>query len=168
MTRLLTRSCGRAIFFCPPSTDVDRGMLRMQEFFSTWVEMEYQVLMFAFFWKKKSLKRAPRSVASNFLKKPSNLSKLNSDTRILWSITTLVWITVGKKKNYIDVMLPVVSFPRCTLSFAAWRDQAAACSQTKAMLTAVPSSANLIDSKCLSTVNCVRNFLSGVGLCHII
>ena len=43
--------------FCPPFTDVNVGMLRMQKFvfFDGWVEMEYQVTDVCIFVKEKSL-----------------------------------------------------------------------------------------------------------------
>ena len=51
-------------------------------------------------------------------KKPSNLSKINSDTRALWSIAILVWIIVGKKEMhwchaFCSLIPPLHSVLRC-------------------------------------------------------
>ena len=45
-------------FVCPPLTDVNVGMLRMEKFFffvDGWVEMEYQVTDVCIFVKERSL-----------------------------------------------------------------------------------------------------------------
>lgn len=68
--------------------------------------------MFEFLWEKKSIYFQKISMKTSWSKKkPSNLSKVNSDTNILCSvIATGVWITVSANKQ-VKIMFTALPSP---------------------------------------------------------